>query len=110
MTTVKVAKKAKLRKTDIKQDDYVDLNKEIIMLPNGVRLTNEMAQKWADELEARPIGRPSLSGESEVSPEIKARVPRLLKEKLEKIAEAEGVNLSAIIRTALFEYTSNHFE
>jgi len=48
-------------------------------------------------------GRPSLTGTGKVSPEIKARVPMGMKDKLEREAKKLGVAPSALIRQPLEE-------
>jgi hypothetical protein len=95
---------------ETRDEDYVDLDKEIIYLPNGIRLTNAIAEKWAAEAESKPFGRPSLTAAGETSPEIKARVPKSMKADLETIAEQAGVNVSAVIRMALYEYIDKHID
>lgn len=52
------------------------------------------------------VGRPSLTGISKTSPEVKARVPEKLKVKLEREAKRRGETTSALIREALESYLS----
>ncbi len=82
----------------------VDLNREVIRLKNGKRLTNALAAKMAEEAVKHAVGRPSLSAKSVESPQIKARVPVKLKKALDKEAKRRGETSSAIIRKALEKY------
>lgn len=101
-----------LPEDETRDEDYVDLDKEEIYLSDGTRLTEEIAQKWAEEIETNPIylGRPSLSGKREISPEVKARVPQRIKDFIEQIAEERNQSVSTIIRQALFEYIERNTE
>ncbi len=82
----------------------VDLDKEIIHDSQGRRITSKRAEKIVEEVIAQAVGRPSLTGPSKVSPEIKARVPEKLKKALQKEAKRQGQTTSAVIRKALEEY------
>jgi predicted HicB family RNase H-like nuclease len=82
----------------------IDLDKEVIRDSSGKRITSKRAEKIAEEFIAQVVGRPSLSGPSKVSPEVKARVPEKLKKALEKEAKRQGQTPSAVIRRALEEY------
>ena len=97
---------------ETRDEDYVDLDKEEIYLSDGTRLTDEIANKWADEIENNPrySGRPSLTGKKEISPEIKARVPHRLKEFTQQLADERNLTVSTVIREALFEYLERNGE
>ena len=82
----------------------VDLNREVIRLKNGKRLTNALAAKMAGEAVKQAVGRPSLSAKSVESPQIKARVSVKLKKALDKEAKRRGETNSVIIREALEKY------
>ena len=82
----------------------IDLDKEVIRDGQGKRITSKRAEKIAEEFIAQVVGRPSLTGPSKVSPEIKARVPAKLKLALEREAKRQGQTPSALIRQALQEY------
>lgn len=82
----------------------IDLDKEVIRDSAGKRITSKRAEKIAEEFIAQVVGRPSLTGPSRVSPEIKARVPEKLKIALEKEAKRQGQTPSALIRQALEEF------
>ena len=83
----------------------VDLDVEVILDKRGRRLTNARAQQIARQiLREAGAGRPSLTGAKIVSPEVKARVPQGMKDKLDREAKKLGVTPSALIRQALEEY------
>jgi hypothetical protein len=82
----------------------IDLDKEVIRDSQGKRITSKRADEIVEEVIAQVVGRPSLSGPSKVSPEIKARVPAKLKLALEREAKRQGQTPSALIRIALQEY------
>jgi hypothetical protein len=76
----------------------------------GERLTNERAEQIAEEtlaeLRRRNLipGGKSLSGGGVHSPRVQFRVPQDLREQAERVAEDEGVSLSALARHALEDY------
>ena len=76
----------------------------------GERLTNERAVQIAEEtlseLRRRNLipGGKSLSGGGVHSPRVQFRVPQDLREQAERVAEDEGVSLSALARHALEDY------
>jgi len=82
----------------------IDLDKEVIRDSQGKRITSKRAEKIVEEVISQAVGRPSLTGPSKVSPEIKARVPEKLKLALEMEAKRQGQTPSALIRQALEEY------
>lgn len=91
----------------------VDLDQEDVRLPNGRRLTEDLAEKLAREgvAEARrrgliPGGK-SLSGDGSHSPRVQFRVPDTLREAAETRAAAEGVSLSVLAREALEHYLAS---
>jgi predicted HicB family RNase H-like nuclease len=88
----------------------LDLDEEEFILKDGRRLTNELADQIAEETLAEvrrrnliPGGK-SLSGGSEHSPRVQFRVPENLRTQAERVAEDEGVSLSALARHALEDY------
>ncbi len=91
----------------------VDLNEEDLRLPDGRRLTNELADTMAREgvAEARrrnliPGGK-SLAGDGRHSPRVQFRVPASLRAAAEAKAAAEGVSLSVLAREALEHYLAS---
>jgi len=86
---------------------YVDLNKEIVLLKNGERLTEAKARQITKEVLKQVQGRPSLTGPKKVSPEVKARVPEKLKKRLVREAKRRKVTTSVIIREALESHLPN---
>ena len=84
---------------------YIDLDKEVVLDNNGERYTNARIDAMVKEIEEHGpyVGRPSLTAPTVHSPEIKARVPAPLKEKLEEAAKSRGETPSALIRQAVEE-------
>ncbi|HEY8717440.1 ribbon-helix-helix domain-containing protein [Pengzhenrongella sp.] len=91
----------------------VDLNTEVVRLPDGRRLTDDLAEQLAAEAlaEARRRnlipGRKSLTGPGVHSPRVQFRVPEAILEQAERRAEAEGVSLSTLAREALEHYLAS---
>ena len=94
------------RYVDSGQPD-VDLEREDVRLPSGRRLTAEVVDELVESAR-RAKGRPSLTGEPEVSPRIAFRVSRQVKEGLEAIAATEGKSFSEVSRDALESYLREH--
>ena len=83
----------------------VDLDKEVVLDKRGRRITEARAAQISRQiLREVAAGRPSLTGTGKVSPEVKARVPQAMKDKLEREAKKYGVSPSVLIRQALEEY------
>ncbi|HSS32261.1 MAG TPA: ribbon-helix-helix protein, CopG family [Solirubrobacterales bacterium] len=79
---------------------------------DGVEVTDEMAEAWADEAERgydvsklrrQYVGRPSL-GRQGISPRISFRAPDDLFKKAQKRADKEERSLSDLAREALTRY------
>ena len=88
---------------DVTVED-VDLDEEVVIV-GGERMTNERAQRIADEFVAHRVrGRRSLSGDGSHSPVVQFRVPAVLREAVDDRAAAEGVPVSALARRALQAY------
>ena len=81
----------------------VDLNSEIVLLPDGTRLTNKLAAKMARDAIKQVRGRPSLTAVAVESPQLKVRVPVKLKKAIEKEAKRRGETTSTIVREVLQE-------
>lgn len=88
----------------------IDLDEEEFILKDGRRLTNELADQIAEdtlaEVRRRNLipGGKSLSGGAVHSPRVQFRVPEELRTQAERVAEDEGVSLSALARHALEDY------
>jgi predicted HicB family RNase H-like nuclease len=100
---------AKKRETYVVGPD-IDLDEEEFTLKDGRRLTNELAERIAEETLAEvrrrnliPGGK-SLSGGAVHSPRVQFRVAEELRTQAERVAEDEGVSLSALARHALEDY------
>jgi hypothetical protein len=78
---------------------------------SGVRITDELADKLADEAErgydlslGRPVGRRSLAGGRGHSPQLNFRTTRDLYERASARAEREGKTVSQLAREALEKF------
>ena len=81
----------------------VDLDSDVVLLPDGTRLTNKLAAKMAREAIKQVRGRPSLTATSVESPQLKVRVPVKLKKAIEKEAKRRGETTSTVVREVLQE-------
>jgi hypothetical protein len=81
----------------------VDLDSDVVLLPDGTRLTNKLAVKMAREAIKQVRGRPSLTATSVESPQLKVRVPVKLKKAIEKEARRRGETTSTVVREVLQE-------
>ena len=87
----------------------VDLDSEVVLLPDGKRLTNKLAAKMARNAIKQVRGRPSLTAVAVESPQLKVRVPAKLKKAIEKEAKRRGQTTSTIVREVLQErFLQNH--
>ena len=91
----------------------IDLDVEVVYLPDGIRLTEAKAEQLAAEMlaEARrrnlvPGGK-SLNGDGSHSPRVQFRVPEEIREQAQSRAAAEGISLSALARRALERYLAS---
>ena len=86
----------------------IDLDVETVTDKRGRRITERRAQEIAAETLVRAgVGRPSLSGPGTHSPEVKARVPAELRDRLAAAARARGTTSSTLIREALERYLAS---
>ena len=90
-------------KRKIKVGPDVDLDSDVVLLPDGVRLTNKLAAKMARNAIKQVVGRPSLTAVAVESPQLKVRVPVKLKKAIEKEAKRRGETTSTIVREVLQE-------
>jgi hypothetical protein len=90
-------------KRKIKVGPDVDLDSDVVLLPDGVRLTNKLAAKMARDAIKQVRGRPSLTAVAVESPQLKVRVPVKLKKAIEKEAKRRGETTSTIVREVLQE-------
>jgi predicted HicB family RNase H-like nuclease len=90
-------------KRKIKVGPDVDLDYDVVLLPDGVRLTNKLATKMARDAIKQVVGRPSLTAVAVESPQLKVRVPVKLKKAIEKEAKRRGETTSTIVREVLQE-------
>ena len=90
-------------KRKVKVGPDVDLDSEVVLLPDGTRLTNKLAAKMARNAIKQVRGRPSLTAVAVESPQLKVRVPAKLKKAIEKEAKRRGETTSTIVREVLQE-------
>jgi len=90
-------------KRKIKVGPDVDLDSEVVVLPDGTRLTNKLAARMARDAIKLVVGRPSLTATAVESPQLKVRVPVKLKKAIEKEAKRRGETTSTIVREVLQE-------
>lgn len=91
----------------------IDLEEEAFLLPDGRRLTDELAERLAEDVIARRHpnlvpGRKSLSGSGKHSPVVQARLPESTYDRFRRLADARHVSLSVIAREAVEEYLEAH--
>jgi predicted HicB family RNase H-like nuclease len=82
------------------KSDDIDLDREDVRLPDGTRLTDDVADAIVDDVR-RKAGRPSLTGASAVSPRVSFRVTPEVRDRAAAIATEEGKTISELAREAL---------
>lgn len=86
----------------------IDLDAEVVLDKKGRRITERRAQQIAADTLARAgVGRPSLTAPGQRSPEIKARVPSDLRDRLHEAAQRRGVSASELVREALDRFLAS---
>lgn len=86
----------------------IDLDTEVVLDKRGRRITEARARHIAtDTLEKAGVGRPSLTAPGRRSPEVKARVPEELRQRLHEAAQREHTSTSELIRKALEHYLAS---
>ncbi len=86
----------------------IDLDVDVVTDKHGQRITEQRAEQLAaDALTRAGVGRPSLTRPGARSPEIKARVPEELRERLTAAARERGTTASTLIREALESYLAS---
>jgi predicted HicB family RNase H-like nuclease len=89
-----------MTKRKIHEREDVDLDREDIRLPDGTRLTQEVADAIIEDVR-RKAGRPSLTGEAATSPRVSFRLTPDVRDRAAAIAEREGKTISQLAREAL---------
>lgn len=78
----------------------VDLDREDVRLPDGTRLTQDVADAIVEDVR-RKVGRPSLTGEAAISPRVTFRLTPDVRDRAAAVAEREGKTISELAREAL---------
>jgi len=78
------------------------LEREDVRLADGTRVTDQVAAEIAEDV-LRSVGRPSLSGVRQRSPQIAFRVPPWVRDQVAEVAAREGKTVSELAREALEE-------
>lgn len=83
----------------------IDLDQEIVQDSRGNRVTEAVAEEMVEHALKRPRGRPPLNaGVTGNAPEVRARVPKELRDQLVERARREHRKSSELIREALERY------
>jgi hypothetical protein len=88
----------------------INLDREVVLLPDGKRLSEARAAEIAEETIRevyRRQGRPALDGtrtRGTRSPQVAFRVPQRLAKRAEEVAASKGKTLSQLGREALEKY------
>lgn len=86
----------------------VDRDSEVVLDQHGRRITERRAQVLAEDAVRRVrAGRPSLTAPGEHSPQVKARVPAELRQRLTEEVKRRGTTTSELVRRALEEYLAS---
>ena len=102
--------KKTIRINDVKVTDggSIDLDVEDVRLADGSRLTESVAQEFADQVvRASGRGRPSLTAPGERSPQLRLSVPEQLRDSLRARADAEHRSVSELAREAIERYLAS---
>ena len=96
-----MAKRAKPKITsDSPIGEDVDLRFDDVQLPDGTRVTEELVDDIVEQVR-RTGGRPSLTGESSVSPRVSFRLTPEIRDRAANLADREGKTISQLAREAL---------
>lgn len=79
----------------------VDLDAEVVRDSRGRRITEADAARLAEDAIAKVVGRPSLTGAGQKSPQVSFRVSADTRRRAEELAAAEGKTVSELAREAL---------
>lgn len=82
------------------KSDEIDLEREDVRLPDGTRLTEDVADAIVDDVQ-RKAGRPSLTGTAAASPRVSFRVTPEVRDRAAAIASDEGKTISELAREVL---------
>jgi len=89
-----------MTKRETSRSEDVDLDRDDVRLPDGTRLTQEVADAIVEDVR-RKVGRPSLTGEAAISPRVTFRLTPDVRDRAAAVAEREGKSISQLAREAL---------
>lgn len=84
---------------------YIDFDVEDVRNPDGTRITNALAEQWAEEVQ-RTGGRPHLDPDKNPSVRVAFRITTDMSERLDKVAHSSGRRRLDVLRAAVEEYLS----
>ena len=105
--TVKRGRRPPVITPDMHIGPDVDLDRDDVLLPDGTRLTNELVEAVNEDVR-RTVGRPSLSGGRQHSPQVSARITPEMQAELRKYSKRSGLSSSQIVRHALEQLVGSH--
>lgn len=100
-----------IRTYDVGEIRDIDLDAEEVVLEDGTRLTEALAEQIGEEISrvlAARRGRPSVTGDRARTPNLTVRVEPDVRDVLDAIASSRGTRVSAVAREALREYAERH--
>lgn len=89
-----------MTKRETSRSEDVDLDRDDVRLPDGTRLTQEVADAIVEDVRLK-VGRPSLTGEAAISPRVTFRLTPDVRDRAAAVAEREGKSISQLAREAL---------
>lgn len=89
-----------MTKRETSRSEDVDLDRDDVRLPDGTRLTQEVADAIVEDVR-RKVGRPSLTGEAAISPRVTFRLTPDVRDRAAAVADREGKTISELAREAL---------
>lgn len=87
----------------------VDLDTEVVLDGKGRRIDQTYVEEAVEQVHAhlRRIGRPSLTGDAAVSPQVTFRITPELKAQAERAAKESGKTVSELAREAFQQYLAS---
>ncbi len=94
------------RRTDTSQPELAEVDLDAVEIYNsqGRRIDQAYVDDvvaYAHEVLTRPVGRPSLTGASQHSPQVSFRITPQMKQEAVRLAQQRGMSVSGLARQAL---------